>query len=76
MAETNLREVVMSDSHPHELLKAHEVAQMLRVSRRHVYRMNEDGVLPAPILMGSQTFRWRRTDIESWLAGGGLAEAA
>ena len=58
---------------PHDeqstLLSVNDVATMLRCSVRHVRRLADGGVLPKPIKLGS-LIRWRRCDIESWIAGG------
>jgi excisionase family DNA binding protein len=51
---------------PPMLLTVDQVAQLLQVSARTVWRMRSGGELPAPIrVLGS--VRWRRTEVESWV---------
>ena len=45
-----------------------EVAEGLEVSARSVRRMWYAGEMPAPVKLGA-LIRWRRADIQSWLAG-------
>lgn len=62
------------------LLSAEEVAALLGVSLRTIWRMRERGQLPHPLRLGRQTLRWRREDVEQWIASGHIvlleAEAA
>ena len=55
---------------PSVLIDARELARMLSVSVPTVWRMRESCRLPEPLRLTSQTVRWRRADIESWLAAG------
>ena len=48
------------------LLSAKEVASILGVSDRQVWRMASAGELPAPKTVGSLT-KWRRSEIEAWV---------
>jgi excisionase family DNA binding protein len=54
---------------PPALLDVQAVARLLNCSKRHIYRMSDAGRMPTPVRIGSLV-RWRRGDIESWLAGG------
>ncbi|HEX6986067.1 MAG TPA: helix-turn-helix domain-containing protein [Planctomycetaceae bacterium] len=45
------------------------VAGLLSVSERHVWRLRDGGLMPAPLKLGSAV-RWRRTDLDAWLAAG------
>ena len=45
------------------------VAEMLRCSTRHVYRLSDSGRMPAPIKLGVLV-RWRRDELVSWIANG------
>jgi predicted DNA-binding transcriptional regulator AlpA len=38
-------------------------------SARHVYRMAEDGLMPWGVKLGALR-RWRRDELEAWVAGG------
>ncbi len=51
------------------LINAIEVGSLLSCSARHVVRLAEAERLPKPLRLGSLV-RWRRTDIESWIAQG------
>jgi len=50
------------------LLTAREVAELLRISVRHVWRLAGAGALPAPIALGPQTKRWRLKDLRKRVA--------
>ena len=52
------------------LIDAAELGRMLLVSKPTIWRMREDGKLPPAIALTSQCIRWRRSDIEAWLAAG------
>ncbi len=51
------------------LLDVRAVAQLLDCSPRHVYRLSDGGRMPSPLKIGALV-RWRRQDIDVWLAGG------
>ena len=51
------------------LLDVQAVAAMLDCSTRHAYRLADAGRMPRPIKLGALV-RWRRTEIEEWIAGG------
>ena len=51
------------------LLDVRAVGRMLDCSWRHVYRMSDGGRMPRPIKLGSLV-RWRRSDLDQWLADG------
>jgi excisionase family DNA binding protein len=52
-----------------QLLDVRAVAALLDCSARHVYRLSDGGRLPSPVRLGALV-RWRRTDLDAWLAGG------
>ena len=52
------------------LIDARELAAMLAISVPTVWRMRESGRLPGPLRLTAQCVRWRRADIDSWLAAG------
>ena len=52
-----------------ELLDVEAVALTLAVSTRTVRRLADSGQMPRPLKVAS-LIRWRRTDIEQWLADG------
>jgi excisionase family DNA binding protein len=43
--------------------------EYLGCSTQHVRRLNDSGKMPKAVRVGS-LLRWRRTDIESWIANG------
>ena len=49
------------------LLSVADVARMLSVSVRHVWRLRDSGDLPAPIYLG-RTVRWRKAALDRWIA--------
>lgn len=50
------------------LIDATELARMLSVSKPTIWRMRADGKLSEPLKLTAQCLRWRRSDIESFLA--------
>ena len=51
------------------LVTAKELAEMLSVSPRHIWRMKSSGKLPRAIEIGN-CVRWKLIDISDWLAMG------
>lgn len=51
------------------LIDGTELAKLLRVSKRTLGRMLEDGKLPDPVASFAQP-RWSRTVIEQWVNSG------
>ncbi len=51
------------------LLDVRAVAHLLGCSPRHVYRLADAGRMPAPVRVGALV-RWRRADLDAWLADG------
>lgn len=52
-----------------QLLDVRSVAALLDCSTRHVYRLSDGGLMPPPVRLGGLV-RWRRADIDTWLANG------
>jgi excisionase family DNA binding protein len=52
-----------------KLLNAEEVAEMLGVSERTLWRLLSAGKLPNPIRFGRST-RWKSEDIQGWIDKG------
>jgi excisionase family DNA binding protein len=76
--QTTLEGAVSPSSRPgdstrlvHEpvLLDVKAVAKLLTCSTRHVYRLCDAGRMPPPVPLGALV-RWRRQEIEDWIAGG------
>lgn len=48
-----------------DLLTAREVAHVLRISERSVWRLCSEKKIPAPLHVGGAA-RWAKTEIEEW----------
>ena len=46
------------------LLRCDDVAEVLKISTRQVWRLTTSGTLPMPIRLGGAT-RWRHSDIQN-----------
>ena len=57
------------DMQPPLLISADSAAQIIGISKRmlHYLRKRED--FPKPIVLGPRAVRWRRQEIETWVAG-------
>lgn len=64
MSSTGVNDAVLC-----ALLTVEDVAALLQVSPRTVWRMRSSCQIPKPIKVGGGV-RWRRQDIESWIAQG------
>ena len=51
------------------LLPVGEVAKMLGLSERTVYRLSDAGNMPAPVKLGADV-RWRTKELETWIEDG------
>jgi len=69
----NRSEVVRTDGRDPtltiELVNARELAKMLSVSERTLYRLKSAGELPAPVVLGGSV-RWRLSEIRKWIGDG------
>ena len=54
---------------PDRLIPVGDVAAMLGVSRRTVWRLADAGKLPPPLRIGG-SLRWRLADVQQWIANG------
>ncbi|TKJ34640.1 MAG: DNA-binding protein [Planctomycetes bacterium B3_Pla] len=52
-----------------QLLSAKELANLLSVSTRTVWRLRSAGALPEPVTVGSSR-RWRASDVSEWIEAG------
>jgi len=50
-----------------KLLTAQEVAELLGVHVRSIWRLSQMGEIPAPIRLGERVVRWRLTDLREHL---------
>ena len=51
------------------LVTANEIAEMVGVSSRTIWRWDSSGKVPKPIRIG-KAVRWRRQDIDEWVKDG------
>jgi excisionase family DNA binding protein len=51
------------------LLNADEVAAMLNISERTLWRLLSAGKVPKPVRFGRST-RWRLAEVREWIEGG------
>ncbi len=51
------------------LLDVRQVAALLGVSTRTVYRLADSGLMPRPVRLGALV-RWPRAAVEEWIAAG------
>jgi prophage regulatory protein len=51
------------------LCSAAMLAMRLGVSTRHVWRMNAENKMPAPVRLGG-CVRWRTEEVEAWIKAG------
>jgi excisionase family DNA binding protein len=51
------------------LMTVGEVAELLRVSTRMIYRLKDAGRMPQPLKLGGSV-RWRRAELMAWIAEG------
>lgn len=54
---------------PPSVLNVKQVASLLAVSSRHIYRMADAGLMPRPLKLGSLN-RWPKTQIDEWIKAG------
>lgn len=47
-----------------------EIGRDLRVSLKTIRRMDAEGKLPRPVMVGARSLRWVRQTIVEWLAAG------
>ena len=69
------RHVSISNSVADRLLRAGEVADLLGLSLRSVWKLTADGQLPCPLKIGGAT-RWRASDIRQLMSGSGGVQSA
>ena len=57
-----------SERDPLDLIDLKALARLLALSPCTIRRKVKDGSFPRPIRLSEQTTRWRRRDVEQWLA--------
>ncbi len=58
----------MSTENTGRLLRLSEVVVLTGLSRSSIYRKMRDGSFPEPLKIGMRAVRWRKSEIEAWLA--------
>jgi prophage regulatory protein len=53
---------------PETYLKRQELEVQFQVSRATIYRWTKAGFFPAAIHLGANMVRWKKSDIDNWLA--------
>ncbi len=51
------------------LIAAEELAALLNISKRTLWRLRSAGALPSPVQLGAAV-RWRLDEIRKWIADG------
>ena len=62
--------MVKAASTEEKLLRVEDVAQLLKLSKRQVFRLNSAGLICASIKVGHGAVRWRQTEILQWIGMG------
>jgi predicted DNA-binding transcriptional regulator AlpA len=52
------------------LIDSRDFARLLRVSLRHVTRLDRDALCPRALNIGRRCKRWKKATVESWLSLG------
>lgn len=47
-----------------------DTAKLLGISRAQLWKLHAAGKVPLPVRLGSRAPRWRRDELERWLAAG------
>jgi len=50
------------------LISRQSIAKMLGCSPKTIDRLRERGEMPPPLIVAPRTIRWRKAEIEDWLA--------
>jgi predicted DNA-binding transcriptional regulator AlpA len=62
-----IREIVAEVALPPEFIDADGLGFMLAMSRAAVYKANDRGIVPAPVVIDVRGLRWRRREIVAWV---------
>jgi len=54
---------------PTQLLRVNEVAELLRISPRQVWKLRAMGRLPEPVRLG-RSVRWRARELDAFIVNG------
>ncbi|MHB8863461.1 MAG: helix-turn-helix transcriptional regulator [Pirellulaceae bacterium] len=67
--QTNDKSTTQPENSKPLLISAPELAKILGISARSVWRLLSAGKLPAPVRLGGAV-RWRRSDVLAWIEQG------
>jgi predicted DNA-binding transcriptional regulator AlpA len=63
--------VVIEQPPPEPLLiNAHDLARLLHISVRSLWRLRSAQLIPEPVRLGGTTVRWRYDEVREWIAAG------
>ena len=65
----SIAETTFDESDASWLLTAKQLAALLQVSLRTLWRMRSAGQVPSPLRFGG-TVRWRKDEVLQWIAAG------
>ena len=65
----SIQQVSQENTSERMALSVAEVAELLNVSTRHIWKLHATGRLPAPIRLG-RSVRWRADELRAWLEAG------
>ena len=51
------------------MITVSDLARLLKMSKRNVWRLRSAGLLPMPVRLGASV-RWRLVEIQKWIAAG------
>ena len=60
---------------PERLLTVSEVARLLAISVRTVWRLRDTGELPQPVRVSRNLLRWRLSEIDAYMRRGSTARS-
>jgi predicted DNA-binding transcriptional regulator AlpA len=52
------------------LITAHDLARLLHISVRSLWRLRSAQLIPEPVRLGGTTVRWRYDEVREWIAAG------
>lgn len=56
------------------LLNLEELANFLRISKRHLQVIRKDSSFPNPVLLGQNKVCYLMSDIQDWICNGGVKD--
>lgn len=62
-------EYLKSSKNLEELLKIDEVVKIVKMGKSTIFKQVKDGVFPKPVRVGENLTRWKRSEIERYIAG-------